>query len=144
MFGYPESAKKCLTLPLIYLPNFWQKNSIQKLRKALFNIVFNPFFCWFLVTENTILGTPPVFNLYYNGWHEFCICVINPQQFIAQHVRNYFPNDILMYVPKVVVTSYLRSRNEFKLFPANIWIFKLRFSFKETTKMIAFEFREVQ
>ena len=34
--------------------------------------------------------------------------------------------------------------HEFKLFPDNIWIFKLRFSKQETTKMIAFIFKEVQ
>ena len=35
-----------------------------------------------------------------------------------------------LHTAKVEVTSYLRSRNVFKQFRANIWILKLRFCFK--------------
>ena len=53
----------------------------------------------------------PTFNIANNFWE--------PIQAAGENSTK-----IELYLPKVVVISDLRSRNEFKLFPSNIWIFK--------------------
>ena len=58
----------------------------------------------------------------------------------APHEMNFIRN---LIVKSIFFFSYLELRNEIKLFPANIWNFKLRFCLTETTKIVASKFKGV-
>ena len=138
-------AKKRINMTWRVFWKFWYffKTNIQNSNIMCFS------FCRRRVSRS-LLDNNSTFFLTFFLQSTYVLSVTYYCYLVHSFCRYYYRDFFCFRIPKLFITtkvefcSELALRNKIKLFPANIWILKLGFCLKETTKMVTFKFKEVQ